>query len=61
MLQPHTMLLFLQGTNKPFWAGAECALLCLWVSAANVLGFRAPQGYSKQESPLSPFLAAGPA
>lgn len=58
MLLPLTMLLFLHGTSKPLWAGAECAPLCLRVSAA---GFRALQGYSKRESPHSPFLATGPA
>lgn len=54
MLRPHTMLLFLQGTSKLLWAGAERAPLCLQVSAANAFGFRAPQGYSEQESPFSP-------
>lgn len=61
MLLPLTMLLLLQGTSKPLWAGAERAPLCLRVSAANALGFRALQGYSKRESLLSPFLATGPA
>lgn len=32
MLLPLMMLLFLHGTSKPLWAGAECAPLCLRLS-----------------------------